>query len=70
METLKFLLLLLVLSLSVSAPICLAAAIFSSRVRDSIGRHPVIHAIWFVAGFAVIIYFVATLSAVAHRRYH
>ena len=39
------------LGISVSGAVCLLAAPFSKRIRDSISRRPIAHAAWFVIGF-------------------
>ena len=46
---------LLWLAIPVSATIRLIAALVSERVRQSIARHPIAHAVWFAAGAAVVI---------------
>ena len=55
MEALAAMIPLLVLALPVSVLVRLFAALFSTRVRASIARHPVAHLIWFAGGVAVVI---------------
>ena len=52
---------LLVLAVPISAGVRLVAALYSGRVRQSIGQHPIAHALWFLAAAAVVILALSSL---------
>lgn len=59
---------LLVLAGSLLAMLRAFSAVFSSRVRASIGRHPIVHAVWFVIAVIVLYDLLSMLSASHGRR--
>lgn len=47
----------LLVGIPISGLACVASALVSTRVRDAVTRHPVVYAVWAMAG-AVVLYFI------------
>jgi hypothetical protein len=59
----------LLIAVPVSGLACLAAALFSTRVRESVSRHPIVYITWATAGVVVICIIVSAVVRTANLRY-
>ena len=61
-DVLRALFVMLVLGVSIAAPLCLFTALFSQRARNSVKRYRVAHAVWFTAGILIVLFFLTDMS--------